>query len=119
VLYWCASLDQPELVSRAAHPVHHAGPVGYEVDSAWVTSFFLNLRRDRETVRVQLHTHPYEASHSWTDDQFALVPATGFLSLVIPRFAIGPRGLADTALVRMRPNGTWAPVAQEEVFRLE
>ena len=119
VVYWCASRDTPSLLTRVVHPAHRAGYGGYEVDSAWVTQFFLGLRRTRETVRAQVHTHPHEAGHSWTDDQFSLVPAAGFLSLVIPRFAAGPATLADAALVQMRPDGTWAPAAPEEVFRLE
>jgi hypothetical protein len=118
VVYWCAALDQPDLLTRVVHPVHHAGYARYEVDSAWVTEFFLDLRRARQTVLVQVHTHPREAGHSWTDDQFALVPAADFLSLVIPCFAAGPAGLADTALVRMQPDGTWAPADPEEVFRI-
>ena len=119
VIYWCASLDQPDLLTRAVHPVHRAGAGWYEVDSAWVTSFFLDLRRTRETVRVQVHTHPGQAGHSRTDDRFALVPAAGFLSLVIPHFAVGPACFEDAALVRIQPDGTWAPADPQEVFRLE
>ncbi len=40
-------------------------------------------------MRVQVHTHPFEAGQSGIDDAFALVPAPGFLSLVIPGFATG------------------------------
>jgi hypothetical protein len=119
VVYWCASLDQPDLLTRPVHPVHRAGPAGYEVDSAWVTSFFLELRRTRQTTRVQVHTHPRQACHSQTDDQFALVPAAGFLSLVIPRFAAGAAGFAGAALVQMQPDGTWSPADPQEVFRLD
>jgi hypothetical protein len=85
----------------------------------WVTQFFLDLRRTQETVKVQVHTHPREAGHSAIDDRFSLVPATGFLSLVIPDFATGPAGLAGTALARMQPDGTWAAADPEEEFRLE
>ena len=119
VVYWCASLDQPGLLARVVHPVHHAGPRGYEVDSAWVTQFFLELRRTRETVKVQVHTHPREAGNSLIDDQFSLVPATGFLSLVIPDFGAGPAALAGSALARMEPDGTWAAADPEEEFSLE
>ena len=38
-LYWCASQDQPDLLTRPVQPVHQAGPGWYEVDSAWVTEF--------------------------------------------------------------------------------
>jgi hypothetical protein len=119
VVYWCASLDQPGLLTHVVHPVHHAGPRGYEVDSAWITRFFLDLRRTRETVRVQVHTHPRAAGHSAVDDEFSLIPATGFLSLVIPDFAAGSAGLAGSALVRMQPDGTWVPADPQEEFSLE
>jgi len=119
VLYWCASQDQPNLITRPVQPVHRAGAGWYEVDTAWVTEFFLDLRRTRETVRVRVHTHPFEAGHSRIDDAFALVPAAGFLSLVIPDFANGPVSLTDTALVRMGTNGTWTPVQTEEVLHVE
>ncbi|MET8063069.1 hypothetical protein [Micromonospora sp. NPDC005313] len=119
VLYWCADQDEPDLVTRSVHPVHRAGRAGYEVNSDWVTQFFLDLRRSRETVRVQVHTHPREAGHSGTDDRFALVPAAGFLSLVIPNFATGPVSLADTVLVEMGDDGDWKPTVTEEVLEVE
>ncbi len=119
VLYWCAAVDQPDLLVRVVHPVHRGWPAGYEVDSAWVTQFFLELRRTRQTARVQVHTHPEHAGHSQTDDRFSLVPAPGFLSLVIPRYGMGRAGLQDTYLGRMRADGTWTPVRPEEVLRGE
>jgi hypothetical protein len=66
-----------------------------------------------------VHTHPREAGHSFIDDQFSLVPATGFLSLVIPSFAAGPATFAGSALARMEPDGTWATADPEEEFSLE
>lgn len=101
------------------HPVHHAGPGGYEVDPAWVNDFFLALRRERKTVRAQVHTHPFDAGHSRTDDRFALAPATDFVSLVIPDFADGTVGLDRAAAFRMAASGTWDQVNPEEVFHLE
>jgi len=117
VLYWCAATDQPDVVARVVHPAHRGWPTGYTVDSAWITQFFLELRRTRRTVRVQVHTHPGPAGHSQTDDQFSLVPAPGFLSLVIPHYATGPVGLQDTFVARMQADGTWMPVRPEEVLR--
>jgi proteasome lid subunit RPN8/RPN11 len=119
VLYWCAPLDRPDKLTRVVHPVHEAGYAWYEVDSAWLTGFFLDLRRRRETVLVQVHTHPAGAGHSETDDMFSLAPAAGFLSLVVPQFATGSAGLAGTALVVMQPDGTWEPTDPGEVFRVE
>lgn len=84
VVYWCAGLDEPDVLTRVVHPVHTAAGGGYQVDDGWVMEFFKTLHRTRETVRVQLHTHPRAAGHSWIDDAYALVPAEGFFSLVIP-----------------------------------
>lgn len=102
VMYWLAAADKPDAVLRAVHPAHSAGAFGYEVDSAYVNELFLTLRTTAEAVRVQVHTHPRAAGHSSVDDNFSLVPATGFLSLVIPDFACGPVGLAHCHLVEMQ-----------------
>ena len=39
-----------------------------------------------ETLIAQVHSHPFEAFHSETDNQFPLIHRTGFLSIVIPYF---------------------------------
>ncbi|MEU2166918.1 hypothetical protein ACH47V_06000 [Micromonospora chersina] len=73
----------------------------------------------RETIRAQVHTHPREAGHSGTDDRFALVPAAGFNSLVIPNFATGPVSLSDTVLVEMGDDGDWKPMVIREALEDE
>lgn len=116
VVYWCADLDERDVLTRVVHPVHTAVGGGYEVDDAWVMEFFKTLHRDRETVRVQIHSHPRGAGHSWIDDAYALVPAEGFLSLVIPDFGQGPVTFDRTHLVEMTASGAWAECDPAEVF---
>ena len=118
VAYWVARNTAPHVLARVAHPVHSAIGGGYEVDGDWVMQFFINLRSSQETVRVQIHTHPREAGHSWIDDAYALVPAEGFFSLVIPDFAQGPVGLDGAHLVEMTADGHWSERHPQEVFRL-
>jgi hypothetical protein len=65
---------------------------------------------------VQVHTHPRRASHSRTDDIFALAPATGFLSLVIPNFGLGRVSLEGAVLVEMDASGEWIPRPPDQVF---
>jgi len=110
VVYWCAAWQDPRRVHRVVHPRHTARAFGYEVDSAWVTAFFLDLRAREQTVVAQVHTHPREASHSQVDDTYALAPATGILSLVIPDFALAGDGLDRAHLMVMRADGSWAPI---------
>lgn len=117
VAYWCANSAEPDVLTRVVHPVHTAAGGGYEVDDAWVMQFFVGLHHNGETVRVQIHTHPRGAGHSWIDDAYSLVPAAGFLSLVVPNFAQGPVSLEGTHLVTMTADGDWAERRPEEVFR--
>ena len=107
VVYWIASGRDPHRVMRVVHPPHSAGDFGYEVESRFVNDLFLALRRSGETVRAQVHTHPFGASHSEVDDRYALAPAEGFCSLVVPDFALGEATLDRTHLVVMDPNGEW------------
>jgi hypothetical protein len=115
VVYWTGPTDSPGLVDGVVHPLHRSAGGGYEVDSTWVTSFFLELRRQRKHARVQVHTHPHHASHSWIDDQFALVPAPGFLSLVIPDFGIGDVSLRNAHLVRTNQRCEWSEIPLSEI----
>jgi hypothetical protein len=117
VAYWCADTATPDVLTRVVHPDHTAAGGGYEVDDAWVMQFLVALHQTGETVRVQIHTHPRGAGHSWIDDAYALVPAQGFLSLVVPDFALRAVGLDATHLVEMTADGGWAERDPHDVFR--
>lgn len=116
VAYWCSSTVNPDVLTRVVHPLHTASSGGYTVDDAWVTNFFRDLHDNEEIVRVQVHTHPREAGHSWIDDAYALLPAAGFLSLVMPDFATGPVTLDGTHLVLMTRGGDWVEQNVSEIF---
>jgi hypothetical protein len=116
VAYWCADRSEPDVLTRVVHPAHTAFGGGYQVDDDWVMQFFVSLHRSEELGRVQIHTHPRAAGHSWIDDGYSLVPAAGFFSLVVPDFALGLVGLDRTHLVEMRADGEWDERRPEEVF---
>ncbi|WP_432885209.1 hypothetical protein ACQPYH_00985 [Kribbella sp. CA-245084] len=117
VVYWCAIWRNPDVVADVVHPDHRATFASYEVNSGWVTEFFLGLRRDYRRVLAQVHTHPGPANHSEIDDQFAIAPELGFLSLVIPNFATGLVTLRGAHLVEMGPTGLWREVRVDSVLR--
>lgn len=116
VAYWCAETGAPDVLTGVVHPTHTAAGGGYVVNDTWVMEFFRALHHDQKTVRAQVHTHPRGASHSWIDDAYALIPAQGFLSLVVPDFGLGPFGLGGTHLVEMTCDGEWAERDPQEVF---
>jgi hypothetical protein len=107
VVYWTGPRGVPGAVDGVVQPVHQAGPDWYEIEPAWITSFFLELRRTGQTAKAQVHSHPTYAWHSSTDDRYPLAVSPGFYSLVLPHFATGPVGLDDAYLAEVGVNGAW------------
>jgi len=73
----------------------------------------------KETIKAQVHTHPGVAFHSATDDRWPIVSQPGFLSIVIPDFAMGDVSLKGAWIGRLGEDGTWHRVTPaEEVIAL-
>ena len=108
---WISPWKNPGTISTVVHTQHRAHAGGFDLDSAWLNQFWLQLARTEFGIRVQVHTHPYDAFHSDVDDAYPIIHSTGFLSLVIPRFATGRIGLDGAFLTEVGHNGTWHEVA--------
>jgi hypothetical protein len=104
---WTGPLDSPGLVDAALHPEHSATPRNYRIAQQWLDRLHLGLLRERRTIRAQVHTHQGAAFHSATDDRFPAVNVAGFLSLVLPRFALGAIPEADMWLAELAEDGDW------------
>ena len=113
-LYWTSSWDDPSALTDVVHPNHGSSFGSVLLDGAWISRFWLQLADKGLGVRVQVHTHPGEAFHSKTDDDFPLIHEAGFLSLVIPDFALGSVGFDRAYLTEIQTDGSWRQVAIEE-----
>lgn len=107
---WIGPWSTPDSVTEVIHPVHASHAGGFALDDRWLTAFWLDLAKQSKGVRVQVHTHPGSAFHSSIDDQYPIVNTSGFLSLVLPRFALGPVGFAGACLAEIQNDGNWAEV---------
>lgn len=116
VVFWTGPLTDPQFVDDLVHPDHTSGPGGYEIDVAWLKRFWIELYQQTRTVRVQVHTHPCSAFHSSTDDAFPISQRFGFLSLVVPDFALGALNLDHAALFELREHGHWQELDPAAVF---
>ena len=114
---WTSEWAQPANISAVVHPRHRAHAGGFELASDWINSFWLELARTGRGIRVQVHTHPGDAFHSGIDDAYPIIHSTGFLSLVIPDFAIGRIGFDRAYLTEIAEDGSWRQVSVES--RLE
>lgn len=118
-LYWASSWAEPSILTRVIHPDHQSNFGGVVLDSAWISNLWAELADQNLGVRVQVHTHPGEAFHSKTDDEYPLIHEAGFLSLVIPEFALGPVRLERAYLTEIQPNGSWRQVTVEERLAID
>jgi hypothetical protein len=107
---WTSPWANPETICDVVHGQHRAHAGGFDLDSGWINHLWLQLADRAHGVRVQIHTHPFDAFHSETDDAFPIVHTPGFLSLVIPRFAMGSVGFDGAYLTEIQHDGTWREV---------
>jgi hypothetical protein len=110
-LFWLSNWSEPANLVALAHPRHTASRAGLSIHSGWITEFWNELAHSRRSVCIQVHTHPGAAFHSAVDDAFPLLCHTGFLSLVIPDFALGPVGFDNAYLTEIQADGRWMEVA--------
>ena len=106
VVYWTGASEDP-VVDGIEHPVHMQSPCGFVVDDAWLTNFWKRLAALRRSVKVQVHTHPGQAFHSTSDDKWPVVSQSGFLSIVIPDFAVGTPSFDRAWVGCLRADGKW------------
>ena len=109
VVYWVGPAAGP-IVDGVEHPVHERSAFGYVVDNRWLTDFWKRLASSHRSVKAQVHTHPGDAFHSTIDDEWPIVSQAGFLSIVIPDFAVGEPSLDDAWIGRLQADGTWRQV---------
>jgi hypothetical protein len=118
-LYWLSPWADPLSLTEVAHPRHKSSAYALSIESDWINAFWLDLADRGMGVRIQVHIHPFEAFHSETDDAFPLLSDVGFLSLVIPNFAMGPAGFQDAYLTEIQPDGRWQQVDINSRIRID
>jgi hypothetical protein len=107
---WASPWAQPRNITAVIHPEHRATAASFDLEEAWLTAFWSKLAQENAGVRVQIHTHPGAAFHSGVDDDWPIVQTSGFLSLVIPRFALGEVGFNGAYLAELDDVGAWRQV---------
>jgi len=114
VVYMTGPVEVPALIDGLMHPTHTAGVAGYDLASSVIAEMWRELTTTRRSVRVQVHTHPGAAYHSPRDDAHALIHTPGFLSLVIPNFALGDVAFTEAFLAERTHDGQWIGVTPNE-----
>lgn len=90
----------------------------YVVDGAELHRINVSLHKAGLKLIAQIHTHPMEAYHSDTDDEYPIMSTVGGLSIVVPNFASGPMSFQDWAFYRLRAQGVWDELSSDQVTKL-
>lgn len=67
------------------------------------------------TLIAQIHSHPTDAYHSETDDEYPIVTTLGGISIVVPDFAQRSFALEECAVYRLMPGEGWMELSSAEV----
>jgi Prokaryotic homologs of the JAB domain len=78
----------------------------------------LNVWAYEKSVRLiaQVHSHPQEAFHSETDDDYPIMTTTGGYSIVIPDFAEGPIDFKFWEVYQLMPEKGWTHISEKEIW---
>jgi hypothetical protein len=111
VAYWTGPISDDGAVDGWTHPSHRRSPFGYQIEDNWLTKFWFQLAAENRAIRAQVHTHPGSAFHSETDDNWPVVSQAGFVSVVVPNFALEPINLKTWWAGVLAADGSWKEVS--------
>lgn len=76
------------------------------------------LYENNLSVIAQIHSHPNEAYHSETDDEYPIVATKGGISIVVPRFAVDPIDINNWAVYRLSSENYWVELSYSEINKI-
>ncbi len=74
------------MVDEIFTPIQVTDEDFFRIPEVGMNQLMGHLREHRNMIVAQIHTHPNEAFHSHTDDEWAIVRHVGAYSLVLPTF---------------------------------
>lgn len=92
--------------------------LNYKVDGEELHRINLWLYKNKLKLVAQIHSHPKEAYHSETDDEFPMITTLGGLSIVVPFFAKSPLNYLEWAYFRLLSETRWEELNLPEIKEL-
>jgi hypothetical protein len=76
------------------------------------------LHEHRLTLIAQVHSHPADAYHSDTDEEYPVMSRVGGLSIVVPDYAGADFDLVSAAVYRLGRERDWRALSVEDTIAL-
>lgn len=119
---WLGSVDRDravvsEIIVPTQKAVRSEDGVGYFVESDELFELNKMLADSGLRLIAQVHSHPGEAYHSTTDDEYAIVTVEGGFSLVVPDFGHASPNPATWAVYRLK-HGEWKELTSRQASQI-
>lgn len=95
-----------------------AGGIGVQIDGDELFRMNVWLHQNQMQLIAQIHSHPEEAYHSETDDDYAIMTTIGGLSIVVPNFGRDRFSLDRCAVYRLDAQRGWTGLSLAEAGQL-
>lgn len=84
-----------------------------------LTSFKIGelVHQRKEKLVVQIHSHPFEAFHSFVDNKYPISHKIGFLSIVVPYFGKNVTDFTQCKIYEYLGNGKWKELFLKDVSK--
>lgn len=114
--------DDKAIISEVICPLQESSRsqygLMYTVDGKELHRINMWLYEHKLKLIAQIHSHPSEAFHSETDNEFPIITTVGGLSIVVPYFAQDPLNYHDWAYFRLTSEICWEELSQTEIENL-
>jgi hypothetical protein len=120
IAYWTGKIQEgTAMISNVIFPgeYHESFDSTFHASVPLSTAYKVGemIHERGEKLIAQVHTHPYEAFHSYVDDAYPISHRVGFISIVVPYFARRAKSLGDFKFYEYLGNGKWEEWDDEQI----
>jgi hypothetical protein len=116
LVFWSGTLDGDiAYIKTVICPKTIATSVSARLDNEGIEYIHNIIKKNREFLFVQVHSHPGIAFHSEDDNNEAISYKTGFISIVVPYFGKYMENLSNCAVFEHIGNSVWKDLNKIEV----
>lgn len=122
IAYWSGTLNESKatiknVIFADEYPEFHNEELFASVSLDMSLKIGEKIHQREEILFAQVHTHPFEAFHSFVDDTYPISHRIGFFSIVIPYFGKNINSLLQCKIFEYEGKAKWHKLDEDEIKR--
>lgn len=122
IAYWSGILNEAKATIKNVmfadeYPEFHNEKLFASVSLDMSFKISEKIHQREEILFAQVHTHPFEAFHSYVDDTYPISHRIGFFSIVIPYFGKNINSLLQCKIFEYEGKAKWHELDEDEIKR--